>query len=125
MNYSIVFTIAARTKRTYNAAQSFIAKECPVLEQRLQSAALTTAVNALTIALTVIDFTAAQLEKAPEYRLQAQLAYANVKRWFVRRAISAARLDERYQVSATASRYWTRKGAIAQSALDKVFCLEV
>lgn len=123
MNYSPIFTIAARTEAAYSVAQSFIANECPVLERRLKAAALSTAVNALTIALIVIDWASAQLEKTDEYKLIAALTYIKSKRLIVRQLIAAARFNQRYQLTATTRKLWTRKGAIAQSALDKVFCL--
>ena len=123
MNYNIAFILSARTERAYAAAQDFIANQCPVLEQRLKKAALTAAVSVLTIALTIIDWVTAQLEKADEYRLIVALAYINSKRFAVRQLIAVARFNQRYQLTATARKLWTRKGAIAQSTLDKVFCL--
>ncbi|PZO58061.1 MAG: hypothetical protein DCF15_05865 [Phormidesmis priestleyi] len=123
MNRNDFHTLAARIERAYNAAQAFIANECPVLEQRLKTAALTTAINALTFALTVIDWASAQLEKTDEYRLIASLAYINSKRFAVRQLIAVARFNQCYQLTANTRKLWTRKGAIAQSALDKVFAL--
>ena len=124
MNYSPIFTLATRTERAYNAAQDFIADDCPVLEQRVKRAALNTVVNVLEFTLIIIDWTQAELEKVPEHQLRLQLAYVKAKRFFVRRAITIARFDDRYQLSKQVSKVWARKGAIAQSALDKVFCLD-
>lgn len=123
MNRNHFHALAARTEAAYNAAQAFIANECPVLEQRLKTAALTTAINVLMFALIVIDWLSAQLDQADEYRLIIALAYINSKRFAVRQLIKAAQLNQRYQLTATAAKFWTRKGAIAQSALDKVFAL--
>lgn len=115
--------LAARTESAYTAAQAFIANECPVLEQRLKTAALTTAINALEFALIVIDWASAQLDKTDEYRLIIALAYINSKRFAVRQLIAVARFNQHYQLTAKAAKFWTRKGEIAQSALDKVFAL--
>ena len=65
MNYNIAFILSARVERAYTAAQTFIANECPVLEQRLKKAALTTAVNVLQFALIAIDWVSDEFEKAP------------------------------------------------------------
>lgn len=123
MNRASTFTLSPRIEDAYNAAQDFIANECPVLEQRLKRAALKATIAICEFLLTVIDWAKAEIDKALEYSLRAQLAYALSKRWFVRRAIAVARFDERYQVTAKASKVWTRKGAIATSAMDKVFSL--
>ena len=123
MNHSALFTIAARTERAYSTAQDFIANQCPVLEQRLKTSALTAAINSLQFVLFVIDWVTAQLDKADEYRLIVALAYINSKRFAVRQLIAVARFNQRYQLTATARKIWTRKGAIAQSTLDKIFAL--
>ncbi len=115
--------IAARAETAYSAAQDFIANQCPILEQRLKTVVLTTAINALTIALTVTDWASAQLDQADEYRLIIALAYINSKRFAVRQLIAVARFNQRFEITATAAKFWTRKGEIAQSALDKVFAL--
>ena len=123
MNRAQIFTIAARTERAYTAAQTFIANECPLLEQRIKSAALTTAINVLEFAIAIIDWASAQLDQADEYRLIVALAYINSKRFAVRQLIAVARFNQLYQLTATARKAWTRKGAIAVTALDKVFAL--
>ncbi|MGI8933593.1 MAG: hypothetical protein ACR2FS_05920, partial [Phormidesmis sp.] len=124
MNYSPIFTIAARAESAYNAAQSFIANQCPVLEQRLKRGALTAAITVLEFAIACIDWLAEQVEKAPEYQLRAQLAWVKSKQWAVRQCIKVARFDERYQISATAAKAWAAKGQVARQAMDKVFALD-
>lgn len=124
MNLSPVFTIAARTETAYNAAQDWIANDAPIAERRLKQSAIAAAVAVLEFALIVIDWLATeQLEKAPEYQLRAQLRYVLTKRFAVRQGIAAARFNERYQITATAAKVWSRRGAIATSAMDKVFSL--
>ena len=123
MNYTATFTITARTETAYTAAQSFIRHQCPVLEQRLKTAALTAAINALTIALTIIDWTTDEFEKTPEYALKIRIAQIEMKRFVIRHLIKVAQLDERYQLTATARKLWTRKGVIAVTTLDKIFAL--
>lgn len=123
MNYSPLFSLAARTEDAHTAAQSWIRNDAPVLEQRIKRVALTAAVTVLEFALTVIDWLSTQLEKAPEYALRAQLRYTLVKRSVVRQGIAAARFNERYQLTAKARKAWTAKGAIATAAMDKVFSL--
>ncbi|MGI8933046.1 MAG: hypothetical protein ACR2FS_03130 [Phormidesmis sp.] len=124
MNYSPIFTIAARTERALTAAQHWIANDAPVLEQRLKRGALTAAVSILEFAIACLDWLAEQIEKAPEYQLRAQLAWVKSKQWAVRQGIKAARFDERYSISGTARKVWAAKGAIARSAMDKVFALD-
>ncbi len=121
MNYSPISTIAARA---HTAAQNWIANDAPIVEQRLKRAALTAAISILEFAIACIDWLAEQIEKAPEQRLRAQLAWVKSKQWAVRQCIKAARFDERYQVSGTARKVWAAKGAIARSAMDKVFALD-
>lgn len=123
MNYSPIFTAAARIERAHNAAQDFIRHQCPVLEQRLKTRALELAVIALELAIGLIDFITAQVERSPEYRLQIQIAWLNAKRFVIRQLIKVARFDERYQVTFTVADVWSRKSAIATSTLDKVFSL--
>ena len=123
MNFNTAHVIAARTETAYNAAQSFIANDCPVLEQRLKRAALTAAVITLEFTIACIDWLSGQVERAPEYRLHAQLAYVKSKQGVVRVAIKAARFDERYQVTATIATAWNRKGSITMAAFDRLFSL--
>lgn len=125
MNYSPIFTIAARAESAYTTAQAFIANQCPILEQRLKSAALSTTVNVLTLALIVIDWASAQLSKADEYRLIVALAYINSKRFAVRQLIAVARFNQHYKFTATLRRLWDIKGCIFRKTLDKLFCLEL
>lgn len=123
MNYTALFTIAARTEQAYTAAQSFIADECPILEQRLKKAALTTAIDALTIALTIIDWVTDEFEKAPEYALKIRIAQIEAKRFGVRQLIKIAQFDNRYKLTATGRKLWERKASLATSALDRIFSL--
>ena len=123
MNYSALFTITARTEPAYSTAQSFLANECPVLEQRLKKAALTASINILQLGLAAIDWVIDEFEKTPEYVLKVRIAQIETKRFVIRQLIKVAQLDERYQLTATARKLWTRKGAIAVTALDKVFAL--
>jgi len=123
MNYSPLFALAARLETAYNAAQDWIRNDAPIAEQKIKHVALVTAINLLQTALIVIDWLSTQLEKAPEYQLRAQLRYVLAKRWFVRQCIAAARFNERYELTAKASKVWTLKGEIAVRAMDKVFCL--
>lgn len=123
MNYSPIFTAAARTERAHSAARAWIANDAPVLEQRLKQRALAAAVNILELAIGLIDFAADHLERVPEYRLQIQIAWLNTKRLVIRQCIKAARFDERYQVSAKAAGIWNRKGQIVTALFDRAFCL--
>lgn len=123
MNYTPLFTLAARTETAYNTAQSFMANECPVLEQRLTRAFLTAAVTVLEFTLTIIDWLTTQTDKRHEYALRMQLWYVLAKRFLVRQGIAAARFNERYGLTAKASKAWSAKGAITTSAMDKVFSL--
>lgn len=123
MNYSHLFKLAARTETAYSAAQSFIANECPVLEQYLKRGTLTAAVTVLEFTLIVIDWLSTQLDKVSEYALRVQLRYVLAKRWFVRQGITAARFNERHGITAKASKVWVARGEIATSAMDRAFSL--
>lgn len=123
MNYTAIFSLSVRTERAYATAQDWIANDAPVLEQRFKKAALNAAINVFQFALVVIDWVSAQLDRADEYRLIVALACINSKRFGIQQLIKVVQLDERYQLSSTARKIWTRKGVIATSALDKVFCL--
>ena len=123
MNYSALFTITARTEAAYTTAQSFLANECPVLEQRLKTAALTASINVLQLGLAAINWVIDEFEKTPEYVLKVRIAQIETKRFVIRQLIKVAQLDERYQLTATARKLWTRKGAIAVTTLDKIFAL--
>lgn len=120
MNRSQIFALAARTERAYSAAQTFIANECPLLEQRLKTAALTAAINSLQFALTLIDWA---IERSPETVLKIRIAQIEAKRFAVCQLIKIVQLDNRYQLTATARKLWNRKGAIAVSTLDRIFAL--
>jgi len=124
MNYNHFHTLASTTERAYEHIQQFIAGEAPVIEARIKSGVMKGAVGALTFTLAVIDWALAQIEKRDEYRLRLMLAYVNTKRFAVRQAIRLVQFDERYRLTATATKIWTRKGAIATSALDTIFALK-
>ncbi len=124
MNLSPVFTLAARSEDAYTAAQDWIRNHAPIAEQRLKRGSLKTFVQVCAVALAVIDWVEVQADKRHEYQLRVQLAYVRAKRFAVRQLIKAARFNERYQLTATAAKVWTRKGAIAIKAMDKVFSLE-
>ena len=123
MNYSAIFTLSARAEQAYTAAQTFISDECPLLEERLKTTALTAAINVFEFALLVIDWVTDESEKAPEYALKFRITQIETKRFVIRQLIKIVQLDGHCQISATARKAWTCKGAIAQSTLDKVFCL--
>ena len=123
MNLSPVFTIAARTEDAYTAAQDWIRNDAPIAERRLKQSAIAAAINILEFALTVIDWASEQADKRHEYQLRLQLRYVLAKRFAVRQGIAAVRFNERYQITAAVAKFWNRKGAIAQSAMDKIFCL--
>ena len=123
MNYNTAFSIAARSAEAHSAIQRYIRHECPVLEQRLKERALITAIAFLEFIVAAIDWVQGQIDRAPEYHLQLQLAIVRAKRYCIRIAIKLAMFDERYQLTAKASRVWSRKGAIATQAMDSVFCL--
>lgn len=57
------------------------------------------------------------------FKTAALSVAVNSKHFAVCQLIKAAQLNQHYQLTAKASKLWTRKGAIAQSAMDKVFTL--
>jgi hypothetical protein len=152
MDLTTVINISARIEQAYTTIQNWIRNDAPVLEQRLKKAALLTAEMLLEFSLVIINWASAQLDKADEYRLIIALAYINSKRFAVRQAIEIIsfyeyckiilslsldtahrflsckstqfeQFNQRYHLTATTRKLWTRKGAIATAALDKVFAL--
>lgn len=101
MNYNSVFAPTARASR-------FIKGHAANAPTYL----LIAAVVILQASIAVINWVQTELDKAPEYAIRFQLAQIKGKRFFIRQLIKVARFDERYQVSAKASK-----------AMDKVFCL--
>ncbi|MEO1390951.1 MAG: hypothetical protein AAFV85_26770 [Cyanobacteria bacterium J06634_6] len=85
--------------------------------------ALIAAVVILTAIKAVIDFAAAHLERAPEYRLRLQLASVKTQRWAVRRAIAVAEFDAYNGVTAKVRKLYASAPKLATKAIDKVFCL--
>ena len=110
MNYTTIFSVAARSAEVHDAIQRYIRHECPVIEQRIKRRALITAIALLEFILIAIDWAQGHLERMPEYRLQFQIAKIRVYRFFVRLAIrlETARLAFAPKVTA---------------ALDTVFAL--
>jgi len=124
MNYAPAFSLAADTERAYEHIQQFIASEAPAIEARIKLGAMKAAVGVLTVTLAVIDWAVERIDRRDEYRLRLMLAYVNTKRFAVRQTIRLVQFDERYRLTATATKIWARKGAIATSALDTIFALK-
>lgn len=114
----------------YNAAQLWIKEQAPVVEQAIKRAALKSLIAILQLALIAFDWLQTQIEQAPLYALKLQLTGIKAKLFIVRQGIKISSfvsyngLDSKAQkLAASAKSAWIRKGAIARTALDKVFCL--
>ena len=147
-----IFKISARIEQAYTAIQNWIRNDAPVLEQRLKKAALAIAEMLLEFSLVIINWASEQIEKRDEYALLTVLTYVKTKRFVVRQAIEIVsfyqyckiilslsldtayetmgckstqfeQFNQRYQLTAKASKLWNRKGQIATAALDTIFAL--
>ena len=123
MNYNTIFSTAARSAEAHDAIQNWIRNEAPKHEAVIKRRALITTIALLEFIVACFDWVRGQIDKAPEYRLQYQLAVIKVKRYYIRLAIKVALFDERYQLTGTASKLWNRKSAITTKTMDRVFCL--
>lgn len=101
MNYNDIFAPTAAAKRFAHGHRL-----------NLRTYGLIAIVAALTVALAVIDWARAELEKTPEYSIRFQIAKLKAKRFFVRRAIAACQFNERHRLSQKAT-----------NAIDTVFAL--
>ena len=120
MNYSPIFTIAARTESAYNVLQDWIANDAPVIERRLQRLAWLTVLHICTVLLYVIDYLS---DRLPVAIIHVKLYRIRTAKRLVRLAVALVKLNQRYGFTSKVASAWHSKGAIAQSALDKVFCL--
>ena len=87
MNYSAIFSIAARCSETHDSIQRWIANESPVIEQRIKRTALHAAIAFLKFTIACFDWAQSQIERSPEYRLRLQLAQVRTHRYCIRQAI--------------------------------------
>ena len=110
MNYSAIFSIAARAAETHDSIQRWIANEAPVIEERIKRAALQSAVTFLEFIVIAIEFAQSHLARSPEYRIRLQLAKIRVYRFFVRLAIRVEKARIAFTPKVTA-------------ALDTIFAL--
>lgn len=134
MNYSQIFSIAASAERhtvsAYNAAQAWIKDEAPILEAKMIKGFWLAVAHTATFLLVAIDWLQTQIEQSPLYALKFQLIGIKAKLFIVRQGIKISSfvsyngLDTKAQkLAASAKSAWIRKGEIARTALDKVFCL--
>lgn len=124
------YVAAPVVRDAYNAAQTWIKEQAPVVEQDIKRAALKSFIAILQFILTAIEWAQNEIEQAPLYGLKLKLAVVKAKRTLVRQEIKLWSfvtyngLDSKAEsLAASAKSVWIRKGAIAKSALDNLFCL--
>ena len=110
MNYSAIFSIAARAAETHDSIQRWIANEAPVIEERIKRTALHAAIACLEFTIACFDWAQSQIERSPEYRLRFQLAKIRSYRAVVRLAIRIEKARVQHSPKLTA-------------ALDTIFAL--
>lgn len=117
MNYSPIFTIAARTEDACSAVQHWIANDAPIVEQRIK-------VLSLKVFIAVCEFAIATIDRRDEYKLQFRLAVIRAKRFKVRQEIKFWSFVSYNGLDTKASALWANKGAIAVRVADRIFCLD-
>ena len=130
MNYNTIFAPAAAATRLYNQAQDWIASEAPVIEKKIHDYFWLGVAYAATVALWLIDQALIELDKADEHELRIRIYTIKAKRSIIRRAIGFYSfityngIDTKVKrLAAVALKVWDKRGVIARSAMDKVFCL--
>ena len=130
MNYNNVFAPTAAIVRAYDRAQDWIANEAPVIEKRIHDYFWLGVAYAATTALWLIDQALIELDKIDEHEIRIRIYTVKAKRSVVRHAISVYSfisyhgLDTKVQrLAAVALKVWANRGAIARTAMDRIFCL--
>ena len=134
MNYAPVFSIAARTEAAFKLADHFLANNMEDIEaeavRQLKEFTLKAVIATCQVLLAVIDWAQGELDKRDEYVIRLQIAQVKAKRFVVRRRIAVHSfiayngLDKRSdELAETALKVWQKRGAIARTTLDTLFCL--
>lgn len=130
MNHTKFFYIAARIEDAHTSTQDWIKNDAPELEERLTEVFFNVVSQIAHLSLFLYQTASEHYSRRLEYKLQVQLAYIRLKRFYVQRQIAHHKalietgIDQKVEVvKDTAINIWSRKADITVATMDTLFCL--